>query len=205
MSPANLIARQSLANLIRDRSVLLLVGFLAAMVLVRAWLGWLASATVNAIYCDGVQYLTTADQPVPPNPIGKTVPLAVLRNLGVYISLIGAFGTIVIGQMLIESDRWAGTQPLIGTRPFDRRDIALGKLRALVIATGVMMAVAAVISVATLFASPALVVRAGDLMHLMLFLIGSWAYITVFGLLALRAADRLTATAGGLNAGGPDA
>lgn len=198
MSPAKLIARHSLANLIRDRSVLMLVGFFAAMVLATAWLGWSASATVNAIYGDAVQYLTAAGQPVPPNPIGETAPLAVLRNLGVYISLIGAFGAIVIGQLLIETDRKAGTLPLIGARPFDRRDIALGKMRALVIATGAMMAVAGVISVATLFTIPALVVGAGDLIHLMLFLIAGWAYITVFGLLALGAAARLTATASGL-------
>ena len=182
MSPAKLIARHSLANLIRDRSVLMLVGFFAAMVLVTAWLGWSASATVNAIYGDAVQYLTAAGQPVPPNPIGETAPLAVLRNLGIYISLIGAFGAIVIGQLLIETDRKAGTLPLIGARPFDRRDIALGKMRALVIATGAMMAVAGVISVATLFTVPALVVGAGDLMHLALFLVAGWAYITVFGL-----------------------
>ena len=198
MSPAKLIARHSLANLIRDRSVLMLVGFFAAMVLVTAWLGWSASATVNAIYGDAVQYLTAAGQPVPPNPIGETAPLAVLRNLGVYISLIGAFGAIVIGQLLIETDRKAGTLPLIGARPFDRRDIALGKMRALVIATGAMMAVAGFISVATLFTIPALVVGAGDLLHLALFLIAGWAYITVFGLLALGAAARLTATASGL-------
>ncbi|MFG6660653.1 ABC transporter permease [Sulfitobacter sp. 915] len=198
MSPTKLIARHALANLIRDRSVLMLVGFFAAMVLVTAWLGWSASATVNAIYGDAVQYLTAAGQPVPPNPIGETAPLAVLRNLGVYISLIGAFGAIVIGQLLIETDRKAGTLPLIGARPFDRSDIALGKMRALVIATGAMMAVAGVISVATLFTIPALVVGAGDLMHLALFLVAGWAYITVFGFLALGAAARLTATASGL-------
>ena len=198
MSPAKLIARQSLANLIRDRSVLMLVGFFAAMVLVTASLGWSASATVNAIYSDAVQYLTAAGQPVPPNPIGETAPLAVLRNLGVYISLIGAFGAIVIGQLLIESDRRAGTLPLIGARPFDRRDIALGKMRALVTATGAMMAVAGVISVATLFAIPGLNIGASDLMRLTLFLIAGWAYVTTFGFLALGAAGRLTSTASGL-------
>ena len=198
MRPDKLIAHQSLAGLIRDRSVLILVGFFAAMVLVTAWLGWSASSTVNAIYADAVTYLTAAGQPVPPNPIGETAPLAVLRNLGVYISLIGAFGAIVIGHLLIETDRKAGTLPLIGARPFDRRHFALGKMRALAMATGAMMAVTGTISVATLFVIPGLNIGAADLMHLALFLLASWAYIATFGFLALGAASRFSGPASGL-------
>ncbi|MEC3862086.1 ABC transporter permease subunit [Mesobacterium sp. TK19101] len=198
MTPARFIARQSLAGLTRDRSVLILIAFFAAMVLVTAWLGWSATNTVNAIYADAATYLSASGQPVPPNPVSQTASLAVLRNLGVYISLIGAFGSIVIGQLLIETDRRAGTLPLIGARPFERRDLALGKMRALVTATGAMMAVAGIISVATLVTIPSLVVGPGDLLRLALFLVAGWAYITIFGFLALGAAARMPATASGL-------
>ncbi|WP_284165670.1 ABC transporter permease subunit [Frigidibacter sp. SD6-1] len=198
MTPARLIARQSLSGLTRDRSVLILIAFFAAMVLVTAWLGWSATNTVDAIYVDAATYLAASGQPVPPNPVSQSAPLAVLRNLGVYISLIGAFGSIVIGQLLIETDRRAGTLPLIGARPFERSDLALGKMRAMVTATGAMMAVAAVISVAMLFTIPSLVVRPGDLLRLALFLVAGWAYITIFGFVALGAAARMPATASGL-------
>ena len=198
MTASQLIARQSLAGLARDRSVLILTTFFAAMVLVTAWLGWSATNTVNAIYADAAQYLTASAQPVPPNPVSQSAPLAVLRNLGVYISLIGAFGAIVIGQLLIEIDRRAGTLPLIGARPFDRRDFTFGKMRALVTVTGAMMAIAGVISVATLFTIPSLVLGLSDLLHLALFLVAGWAYITIFGFMALGAAARMSATAGGL-------
>lgn len=198
MTPARLIAQQSLAGLARDRSVLILIAFFAAMVLVTAWLGWSATNTVNAIFADAATYLTALGQPVPPNPVSQSAPLAVLRNLGVYISLIGAFGSIVIGQLLIETDRRAGTLPLIGARPFERRDLALGKMRALVTATGAMMAVAGVIAVATLLTIPSLIVGPADLLRLALFLVAGWAYITIFGFLALGAAVRMPATASGL-------
>lgn len=198
MTPARIISRQSLSALVRDRSVLLLLGFFAAMVLVTAWLGWSATNTVNGIYADAAAYLASAGQPVPPNPVSQTAPLAVLRNLGVYISLIGAFGAIVIGQLLVETDRRAGTLPLIGARPFERRDLALGKMRALAAATGAMMAVAGAISAATLFTIPSLVVGPGDVARLALFLLAGWAYIAVFGFVALGAAARMPATASGL-------
>lgn len=198
MTPARLIARQSLAALTRDRSVLILIAFFAAMVMVTAWLGWSATNTVNSIYADAATYLSASGQPVPPNPVSQSAPLAVLRNLGVYISLIGAIGSIVIGQLLIETDRRAGTLPLIGARSLERRDLALGKMRALVTATGAMMVVAGAISVATLFTIPSLVVGPGDLLRLALFLVTGWAYITIFGFLALGAAARMPATASGL-------
>ncbi|MFZ5752350.1 MAG: ABC transporter permease [Pseudomonadota bacterium] len=198
MTPARLIARQSLVGLTRDGSVLILIAFFAAMVLVTAWLGWSATNTVNAIYADAATYLSASGRPVPPNPVSQSAPLAVLRNLGVYISLIGAFGAIVIGQILIETDRRAGTMPLIGVRPLERRDLALGKMRALVTATGAMIVVAGVISVATLFTIPSLVVGPADLMRLVLFLVTGWAYITIFGFLALGAAARMPSTASGL-------
>jgi ABC-type transport system involved in multi-copper enzyme maturation permease subunit len=198
MSPARILSRQALAGLARDRSVLILVTFFAAMVLVTAWLGWSAAATVNAIYADAAAYLAASGQPVPPNPVSVSAPLAVLRNLGVYISLIGAFGAIVIGQHLVEADRRAGTLPLIGARPFARRDIALGKMRALVTATAAMMGVAGVIALGTLLTLPSLVMTGPDLGRLALFLLAGWAYVTTFGFLALGAAARLPATAAGL-------
>lgn len=198
MTPVQVISRQSLAGLARDRGILILIAFFAAMVLVTSWLGWSATNTVNAIYGDAAAYLTAASQPVPPNPVSQSAPLSVLRNLGVYISLIGAFGAIVIGQLLIETDRRAGTLPLIGARPFGRRDLVLGKMRALVTATGAMMAVAGLISAAALFSIPSLVFEAGDLLRLALFLMAGWAYVTTFGLFALGAAARMPATANGL-------
>lgn len=198
MTPARLVARQSLTSLLRDRSVLILIAFFVAMVLVTAWLGWSATKTVDAIYVDAAQYLAASGHPVPPNPVSQSAPLAVLRNLGVYISLIGAFGAIVIGQLLIEDDRRAGTLPLIGARPVQRHDLALGKMLALVMATGAMIAVAGIIAVVTLLTIPSLFVGPLDLWNLALFLVAGWAYVTVFGCLALGAAARVPATAGGL-------
>ena len=198
MSAASLVSRHSLATLVRNGSVLLLVAFFALMVLVTAWLGWSATATVNAIYANAAQFLTAAGRAVPPNPVSESAPLTVMRNLGVYISLVGAFSAIVIGQMLIETDRHAGTLPLIGAKPLQRRALAWGKMQALMFATGSMMAVAAIICSATLLAIPSLSVGPGDIINLAIFLLAGWAYITAFGFLSLGAAARLPATASGL-------
>lgn len=198
MSAASLITRHALSSALRDRSILLLLGFFAVMVMVTAWLGWSATTTVNAIYADAVSYLSVSGQIVPPNPIGETAPLSVLRNLGVYISLVGGFAAIVLGQLVIEADRRAGTLPLIATRPLTRSAFMRGKIYAVLIATGVMISITAVISLVTLLLIPALAITGLDLAHLALFFLISWAYLVVFGLVALGAAARISTTAGGL-------
>ena len=53
MTPSRLLARQSLAGLMRDRSVLILVAFFAAMVMVTAWLGWKGGIHRACCYTDG--------------------------------------------------------------------------------------------------------------------------------------------------------
>ncbi len=198
MTPASIVAAQSLAALLRERTVLLIAGIFTAMVLVSAWMGWSATATVNGIYADAVIYLQSIGQPVPANPLGQTSALGVLRNLTVYVSLIGTFAAIVTGQRLIEADRRAGVLPLIAARPPARMTYVAGKMQALALATAALVTLAAVISGLTLVLLPAIAVTAGEWLRLGGFFLLSWVYVTLFGMVALGAAARIPATAGGL-------
>jgi ABC-type transport system involved in multi-copper enzyme maturation permease subunit len=195
---ASVIARQSLSALVRERTVLLIAGIFVAMVLVAAWMGWSTTATVNGIYKGAVVYLKSAGQPVPPNPLGDTTALAVLRNLTVYVSLIGTFAAIVTGQRLIEADRRAGVLPLIAARPATRMTYVSGKMQALALATFALVGGAALIAGLTLLLLPGINVSGAEWLRLGAFFALSWVYVTVFGMVALGAAARIPATAGGL-------
>jgi ABC-type transport system involved in multi-copper enzyme maturation permease subunit len=198
MTGSSLVAAQSLAALVRERTVLLIAGIFTAMVMVSAGMGWSTTATVNGIYADAVVYLQSIGQPVPQNPLGDTSALSVMRNLTVYVSLIGTFAAIVTGQRLIEADRRAGVLPLIAARPIARMTYVTGKMQALALATAALMALAAGISSLTLILLPGLSVTAGEWIRLGGFFGLSWVYITLFGMVALGAAARIPATAGGL-------
>jgi hypothetical protein len=76
---------------------------------------------------------------VPPNPVSQARRLRYCATLASMSASIGAFGAIVIGQLLVEADRRAGTLPLIGARPLNGAISPLGKMLALVIATAAMM------------------------------------------------------------------
>jgi ABC-type transport system involved in multi-copper enzyme maturation permease subunit len=188
LSIARLIARQSALFIFRERTVALLSGLFVALVLISAYLGWSATRTVNSIYADAVVYLTAAGVPIPPNPVTTISPLSLLRNMSIYVSLIGALAAIVVGYQLIAMDRKSGVMPLLGTRPFGQGAYALGKVSAMVMVIGALMAVAALISVGTFLILPEFTLSLAGWGRLMAFFALSIGYMIIFGFLGVAAA-----------------
>ncbi|SOC21413.1 hypothetical protein SAMN05877809_1164 [Rhodobacter sp. JA431] len=198
MSATALIRRQTLAALIRERLIALIAVLFAVLVLVSAFLGWSATTTVDAIYASAVNWFAAQGQPAPPNPVTQTTALALLRNLTIYISLIGAFSALLIGHRSIEAERRAGVLPLIGTRPLDRLDYACGKIAALAIAVGGLAALAAAIGAATLLILPSVQVSGAEWARLAAFFGLGWLYMMTFGLVAQAATARAQSETSGL-------
>ncbi|MFA9231653.1 MAG: ABC transporter permease [Microgenomates group bacterium] len=184
-SPGWLIARQSARFVLRERTVALLSGMFVGLVLISAWLGWSATSTVNRIYRDAVAFLQAAGQPVPTNPVLDISPLSLMRNMSVYVALIGALSAIVIGNRLVGLDRKAGVLPLIGSRPLSRNAYAGGKIAAL---TGLILAlgaVAGVVAVATFLVLPAITLMGTQWAQLAGFMAVTTLYMGIFGLIGL--------------------
>jgi len=188
LTSPGIVSGQSLRIILRERTVALLAGLFVVLVLVSAYLGWSATSTVNAIYSDAVVYLQGAGQPVPPNPVNDISPLSLMRNMSIYVSLIGALAAIVIGYQLIAADRKSGILPLIGSRPIDRFAYARGKIVALAMANGALMGVATVIAVASFLVLPSVSPSAMGWVQLLAFFALSFLYMMLFGLLAMATA-----------------
>ncbi|WP_426038323.1 ABC transporter permease [Cypionkella sp. TWP1-2-1b2] len=186
-SPGWLIARQSACFVLRERTVALLSGMFVALVLISAWLGWSATSTVNRIYLDAAAFLQAAGQPVPTNPVLDISPLSLMRNMSVYVALIGALSAIVIGNRLIGLDRKAGVLPLIGSRPLGRNAYAGGKIAALTGLILTLAAVAALVAVATFLLLPAITLTGVQWAQLAGFMAVTTLYMGFFGLIGLTA------------------
>lgn len=198
MTPLRPLIGQALQGLARDRTVAVMAALFVVLVLMSAWLGWSATATVNAIYADAAKFLAASGQPVPPNPVMEASPLALLRNLSIYVSLIGALAASVTGFRLVATDRRAGVLPLIGSRPLDTWTYAASRLISLALAMAALIAVAAAVSVMTFLILPGLVVTGADWLRLTLFFVLSWAFVMLFGLIALGATATARSEAAGL-------
>lgn len=183
-----LIASQSARFVLRERTVALLAGLFVALVLISAWLGWSATSTVDRIYIDAAAFLKAAGQPVPSNPVLEISPLSLMRNMSVYVALIGALAAIVIGNRLISIDRKAGVLALIGVRPLSRGAYADGKIAALLGLILGLTGVAAGVAVATFIVLPTISLTGAQWLQLAGFLGVSALYMTFFGLVGLASA-----------------
>jgi ABC-type transport system involved in multi-copper enzyme maturation permease subunit len=184
-SPFRLIAGQSIQFVLRERTVALLAVMFVVLVLISAWLGWQATSTVNRIYLDAAAFLAASGQPVPSNPVLDISPLSLMRNMSVYVSLIGALAAIVIGNRLVTLDRKAAVLPLFGSRPLSGSSYAAGKIAALVGLILALTSVAGLASVITFALLPAMSVTVAQWLQLLGFLSVSALYMLLFGLIGL--------------------
>ncbi len=186
-APAWAIASQSARFVLRERTVALLAVLFVALVLISAWLGWQATATVDRIYLDAAAFLQKTGQPVPANPVLDISPLSLMRNMSVYVALIGALSVIVIGNRLVGLDRKAGVLPLIGIRPFSRATYAAGKIAALAGLILILALISGGVAAVTFLFLPAVVPTAAQWAQLAGFIGISALYMAIFGLVALGA------------------
>ncbi len=183
------IATATIRNAIRDRTVVWLALMFMAMVLLSASLGWSATDTINQIYTKASLALQADGLAVPPNPVNETSPLALLRNMTTYVSLLGALVAIVLGHQIIIEDRKSGVFPLLASRPISRVTYALGKMIALVVMLTSLLLIAAVTNAITLLLLPALPPTTEDWIAFLLFYALSGLFLMVFGWLAMSTAS----------------
>ncbi len=198
MRPSAFIERHALAGLLRERTITLIAVLFVLLVLASAYLGWSATTTVDGIYASAVAWFEQNGQAAPQNPVTQGSPLALLRNLTIYISLVGAFSAIVVGHRMVEADRRAGVLPLIGTRPLDRLDYARGKIVALAEAIGGLIGLAAIVGVLTFLILPSIHVSANEWVRLAAFFGLGWFYMMTFGLIAIGSSARAQSETAGL-------
>lgn len=161
-----------------------------ALVMISASLGWSATSTVNDIYAAAAAALSAAGEPVPPDLVNDISPLSLMRNMVVYVALIGALAAIAIGNRLVALDSRAGVLPLMGMRPLTRGAYARGKMGALTVLVVGLTAIAALCASITFAALPSTTVSLAGWLRLAGFFGLSALYMGLFGLVALGAAAR---------------
>lgn len=139
---------------LRDRTLALLTAMFFVLVLISAYLGWSATATVNAIYEKSVPLFKAQGLAVPPNPVGDTPPLTLFRNMVTYVALLGALAALVLGHQSVACDRKAGVLPLLASRPLNKTGFALGKIFSLALSLAIVLAAAGLVNVLTMLLLP---------------------------------------------------
>lgn len=181
------IAGQQVTSLRRQRTFLALIGLFVAMTALAGVVGWSSAQTINRVYDQAVILLAQSGKPAPPNPIGIKPTLSLLSNMTVYIPLVGALLTLVLGHLSIADDRTNGLGRLLFSRQLTRRQYLTGKVAGSALVLALALSASLLVSVVSLRVANGALPSGADAARLFLFYGLSFLYLLVFLLIGMAA------------------
>ena len=129
-NPVNAIARKDVTDALRDRFILIVIGFIALAAMTSLVTGAIALATDVATYNDAKATLLALGKTLDSIAAPEFYPLKLLRGAIEQIEIIGAVLGILAGFRAALSERGRQTLALIMTRPLRQWQFLAGKLAA---------------------------------------------------------------------------
>jgi ABC-type transport system involved in multi-copper enzyme maturation permease subunit len=180
---SRVIAHNEVMSLVRERTVLLLLVIFLFMTFLSAYIGWSSHHTIQQIYLASVEQLQIQGKEVPRAPFADTTPLSLLKNMIIYIVLIGSLLAITIGHDAGMRERKAGVVKILFSRPVSKTEFLTGKIAGLIIVLGTTMLLAA--GVSTVSSAMLANITTHDVIMLLVFYGFSLIYLLGFALLGL--------------------
>ncbi|WP_292466193.1 ABC transporter permease subunit [Methanolobus sp.] len=177
------IAKNEIRHLLRERTFFLILSVFILITLASTYIGWSSQHTIESVYQESAILLTAAGQNVPPSPFSNLPTLDIVKNMIIYIVLIGSLLAITVGHSIGTKDQKAGVVRILFSKPVTKKDVLIGKVTSLMLVLFAIMIVSLGISIASI----AMLSEIHSAMFLQL--IGfygiSFLYILGFGLLGL--------------------
>ncbi len=146
MNSSVMIARHEIQSLFREKTFLLLLAVFAAMTIASAFISWSSQNTINQVYNVAAEQMRQSGQIVPSSPFAEYPHLTFVKNMIIYINLIGGLLAITAGYAAGMRERKAGVMKLLFSRPIGKGSFLVGKLLGVSVVLGIVMVFAAVIS-----------------------------------------------------------
>jgi len=182
-STRSTVAAHERRHLTRDTTLRLALGIFVVMAVASSYISWSSQHIIEVMYREALTLLPQ-DRPAPPFPLDNSSALTILRNMIVYVTLIGSLLAIIIGNVIGTRDKRARTLRVLFARPVTKRDLFLGKVTAMSQALGLITLFAFATSALSLL----LLTRTFTLDWLgsmLAFYLASYLFMWGFGLLAL--------------------
>jgi ABC-type transport system involved in multi-copper enzyme maturation permease subunit len=196
LSKLALIARNDVRFLLRETVLRLALGIFVVMAIASSYISWSSQHILNAIYQEGIKMLPPGS-PIPAFPVEAVADLAILKNMIIYVVLIGSLLAIILGHVIGTRDKKAKKLRVLFSRPIKRRDFFLAKVAALAGSLGLITFFALLTTLLSLVIlnRTFLVAWLGNLFLFYLisylFMLGFWFLALGFGLREQRSAQAL--------------
>ncbi len=177
------VARHELKSLFRERTFLMLLAVFMTMTLVSAYIGWATHQTILQIYHEAVRYAQSSGiADIPGSSFLDIQPLSILKNMTIYVYLIGSLLGIVLGYSLIIRDRRSGMLKILFSRPLGKRQYLTGKILGALAILGSILFSCFILSVITASILTRQMLATADLASLATFYLFSLVYVFLFAL-----------------------
>jgi ABC-type transport system involved in multi-copper enzyme maturation permease subunit len=182
-SKLTLIAGNELRFLLRENVLKLAVGIFVVMAFASSYISWSSQDILETIYQEGIKLLPPGN-PIPVFPVDARGDLAILKNMIIYVVLIGSLLAVILGHVIGTRDKKAKTLRILFSRPIKRRAFFLAKVATLAGSLGLLTLFALFTTLLSLIILNQTFLSAW-LLHLFLFYFISYLFMLGFGLLAL--------------------
>lgn len=180
------IAIGEFKSLVRQNTFILLLGIFLFMASFSAYIGWSTKNTVTNVYNQSVKELVANNiTEIPANPFASAPPLAILKNMTVYVFLIGSLLAIIVGYSAFIRERRAGVTKILFSRPFGRQEFLLGKIGGISIALFLVIMASFVLSLISVVLISGHMLMVSEIFRLFVFYLVSFVYMLIFSMLGL--------------------
>jgi ABC-type transport system involved in multi-copper enzyme maturation permease subunit len=186
MKNSGTIAIHEIHSLFQEKTFVLLLAVFAIMTLASTFIGWSSQNTIKQIYSVAAEQMSQSGKIAPPSPFTNFSHLDLVKNMIIYVILIGGLLAINMGYSSGMSERKAGVVKLLFSRPIGKGEFLLGKLSGVSLVLAAITFLAAIINAVSLAALVNLTVQ--DMINLFSFYGISLIYLLGFAFLGLSSA-----------------
>ncbi len=114
----------------KENTFIIILLIFLLMSLASMYISWSSQHMVLQVYGEASKQLMEVGKPLPPYPFASTPPLSIMKNMIIYIVLIGALLAITLGHFIAVNDRRAGVIRILFSKSFSKEDFFIGKILA---------------------------------------------------------------------------
>lgn len=140
------IAKNEIQHLLKEKTFSLILSVFILITLASTYIGWSSQHTIESVYQQSVLTLLAAGKTVPPSPFNNLPPLDIVKNMIIYVVLIGSLLAITVGHSIGTKDQKAGVIRVLFSKPILKNNYLLGKVLSLMLILFVVMVVSLIIS-----------------------------------------------------------
>jgi ABC-type transport system involved in multi-copper enzyme maturation permease subunit len=128
-SRIDIVAKNEFKTLFKENTFIILLIIFILMTIFSTYIGWSAKNTIINVYQETVKELSLKGiKEIPPNPFTGIPDLSILKNMIVYVFLIGSLLALVIGNNAFIRDRRSGVLRIIFSKFISKQTYIFGKI-----------------------------------------------------------------------------